>query len=276
MKRLVSEEIMKYALLLCLLPLVGAADTMLYSTLPSSIAPNVPSVGFEATSTSELGALISASTGSGPHHLTDATVLMSDWAKQSDWVGVGTTVDGVAGYYVPLTLNLYQVAALDAVGSLIASVTTTAFAPFRPEKSASCSDDAWLSGGTCYHGIAFTVTFDLTGITVPGEFIYGLAYDTTNYGKHPTGVAGPYDSLNFGVTAAAPSAGTSPLPDSEYISSTWSAEYADGAAGGLGTFRNTGFSGESPIIAIEETPEPGTLAMFAAAFLAVGLFRRKR
>lgn len=267
---------MKYAFLLCLLPFVGAADNILYSTFPGVIPPNVLSEGFEATSTSELGALIGASTGSGPHHLINATVLMSDWAKQSDWVGVGTTVNGVAGYYAPLTLNLYQVAAMDAVGSLIASVTTNAFVPFRPEKSAACADDAWLSGTSCYHGIAFTVGFDLTGITVPGEFIYGLALNTTNYGYHPTGVAGPYDSLNFGVTSDPPSVGFNPRPDNEYWNTTWSAEYADGGAGGLGTFRNSGFTGETPIISFDETPEPGTLALFAGALTALGFFRRKR
>ncbi|HXS97246.1 MAG TPA: PEP-CTERM sorting domain-containing protein [Candidatus Limnocylindrales bacterium] len=267
---------MKYALLLCLLPFVGAADNILYSTLPGAIPPNVPSEAFEATSTSELGALIGASTGSGPHHLIDATVLMSDWAKQSNWVGVGTTVNGAPGYYVPLTLNLYQVAAMDAVGSLIASVTTNAFAPFRPEMTATCPDDSWRSGTACYHGIAFTVSFDLTGITVPGEFIYGLALDTTDYGYHPTGVAGPYDSLNFGVTSDPPSVGSNPQPDNEYRNTTWSAEYADAGAGGLGTFRNTGFTGENPIISFEETPEPGTLALFGGALIAVGLFRRKR
>src|SRR6185437_1266231 len=106
--------------------------------------------------------------------------------------------------------------------------------------------------------------------TVPGEFIYGLALDTTNYGYHPTGVAGPYDSLNFGVASAPPSVGSNPRPDNEYWNTTWSAEYADGGAGGLA------LSGETPIISFEETPEPGTLALFAGALMAVALFRWKR
>ena len=55
-----------------------AAPITLYNSIPSPLPPNVPSLGYQATSTKELGQAITLVTG-GTFDLT-VTVAMSDWA----------------------------------------------------------------------------------------------------------------------------------------------------------------------------------------------------
>ena len=146
---------------------------------------------------------------------------MSDWALEFTYETVGTST----GFTWPLTLNLYNVGAGDTVGSLIGSDTVNAFVPWRPEVSA-------------FGGIAFQVTFDLGGLVVPDQIIYGLSYNPTDYSNPPTGgTPGPYDSLNIGLAVVPPSVGSNPLPDTVYWNSLYAGFYADGGAGGVGVFR---------------------------------------
>jgi hypothetical protein len=62
----------------------------------------------------------------------------------------------------------------------------------------------WLSSEGCKNGFAFAVTFDLSGITLPDNFVYGITYDTQSVGRHPTGVEGDYNNLNVGLVSAPP------------------------------------------------------------------------
>jgi len=82
------------------------------------------------------------------------------------------------------------------------------------------------------------VTFDLSGIEVPTQVIYGLAFSTTDYGASPTtGFSGPDDSLNIQLVEGSPAAGINPLPDTAYFESSEGSNYTDGGAAGTGTFR---------------------------------------
>src|SRR6185295_7759537 len=65
----------------------------------------------------------------------------------------------------------------------------------------------WFDGTTCFNGLANNITFNLSGLTVPDEVIFGVAYNTTHYGYTPlvsaacnaaSGGCG-YDSLNVAV-----------------------------------------------------------------------------
>ena len=212
----------------------NATAQVIYNSIPNPLPPNVPSLGYQANQTAEFGDLISFS--GATRTLTTVTVVMSDWARESDFHSPGT------GFNFPLTLNLYNVdnsGPNPAPGTLITSKTQTFFIPFRPEDDPTCPNSGTYraSDGNCYSGLAFEVTFDFGGTVVPGQIIYGLAYNTTTWGYHPLGVPGPWESLNFGLATVPPSVGANPFPDTAYWNTETPGDYSDGGAGGVGTFR---------------------------------------
>lgn len=250
----------------------GAASAdVIYNSIPAPLPGNYTSLGYQATSTQEFGELIKFAPG-GARNLTTVTLGMSDWAKHSDYQSMSA-----AGYNVPLTLNLYSVGAGNSVGGVIATRTIDSLVPWRPEASAGCTGGAWMDGnGDCFNGKAFTVAFDFGGVVVPDSVIYGLAFNTQTHGYSPTGVAGPVDSLNFGLTAAA-TVGSNPLPDIAYWNTSFAGFYSDNGAGGTGTFRqDTGWGGSIGAATFEAVPEPGTVALIGLGLAGLALRRRKQ
>ena len=248
------------------------ADNIVYSSLPSGTYYNVPSEAFEETSTAEFGQGVSIGTSTG---LAAAQILMSDWALESTYEGVGLTT----GFDVPLTLTLYTVGSSNSVGAVIWSGTIDAHILWRPEDNPGCSGSAWMApDGNCYHGLAQIVTFNMGGVAVPSEFIWGLSFNTTNYGASPTHVPGPYDSLNVGTSGGA-SIGSDLVVASAFLNSGWAGAYGDLGAGGTGTFRldPIGWAGYDPAAEFDAVPEPGSFGMMIGAALTLGLvFVRRR
>jgi len=279
----ISRFSLSFAFLLAFAPVALADSATLYNNIPSTLPPNMPSEAYAATSSGEFGGLIQLAGGNSSYALGSATVVMSDWSLASDWASAinGTTITS-SGYYVPLTLNLYNVGAGDTVGSLIASVTVDAFISWRPEASAGCGAGWLASDGKCYNGSLSTVTFDLEGITIPEEIIYSLAFNTTDSGADPTHVAGPYDSLNFALSTTSPSVGSDPLPDTAYWETSYGGFYADGGASGVGTFRQdtnwSEYSGAIEFSTASDTPEPSTLLLLGSGLsvLAGACLRRSK
>ena len=120
------------------------------------------------------------------------------------------------------------------------------------------------------------------GLNVPDQIIYGLAYSTTNHGASPTGVQGPYDSLNFALATMPPTAGSNPLPGTVYWNTSNASFYTDGGAGGSGIFRqDTGWSPYTGAIEFlgtaeapggsepSEIPEPPSLMLLSTGLLGL-------
>lgn len=230
--------------------IAGAApQSVVYDNIPDPQPGNVPSVGFEATSTSEFGGQVGLD-GSAREN-PEITVLMSSWAcKSGTWNQHTCITNPGSTFDHPVTLNIYDVNGDDSPGALIASETKTFTMPYRPtaDDGTNCNGaqaGEWWDGSSCNNGKAFTISYKLNGVTLPDDVIIGVAYNTSHYGKNPIGTTAcnstpqgcPYDSLNVG-TAPSPTVGT-PLPtaDDAYLDSTWGGAYCDNGASGTGTFR---------------------------------------
>lgn len=232
----------------------SASPAPLYDDIPGGSVGNVPSLGYEATSTSEFGGQIQLA-GTQRTGL-QLTVLMSSWGCESGtWNGADCSTTPGSTFSEPITMNVYDVNDDNSVGSLVTSITQTFEIPYRPSASAiaMCDDGnppngRWSDGTACYNGLATPITFDATGagVTWPDKVIVSLAYNTTHYGASPYGEGTAcytsdggcgYDSLNVGLVGDAPTAGSQPTPDDAYLNSTSGDAYCDSGTGGTGTFR---------------------------------------
>src|SRR6476659_8763043 len=142
---LMRRLIMFAALAFAALTVVGSAAAggtkanVIYNSLvPNGPPSNLPSVGFEATSTSEFGAAVTFA-GSA-RNLNSVTVGMSSFAcVTGSWdggnpVGVPCSSPTGATFSQPMTLNIYQ----SDGSTLIASVQQTFAIPYRPSASSKC------------------------------------------------------------------------------------------------------------------------------------------
>lgn len=222
---------------------------VVYDSIPSPQPGNVPSVGFEATSTSEFGGQVGLDGSERKNPVV--SVLMSSWAcKSGTWVDKNCITNPGSTFSHPVTLNVYNVNPDNTPGSLITSVTQTFEMPYRPtvDDGTFCSGSnagKWWDGSNCNNGKAFTISFKLNGVTLPDEVVLGVAYNTSHHGYAPLGDSAacnstpqgcPYDSLNVG-TAPSPTVGNAlPTEDDVYLNSTWAGNYCDGGLG-TGTFR---------------------------------------
>ena len=120
------------------------AASPVYNAIPSPLPPNVASVGYEATSTSEFGDSVHLSTTNADRRLNTVTVTMSDWALHSTYPSVGNS----AGWTHPITLNVYNVGSGNTPGALIKSGTQTFAIPYRPSADAvKCTNPGTDSNG---------------------------------------------------------------------------------------------------------------------------------
>lgn len=197
----------------------GPMPKAVYNAIPSKVTGNVPSLGFEATQTTEFGdQVILEGTA---RTLQSMSVVFSSWGCES---GAWNTADCVttpgATFPVPLTFTIYEDNAGFA-GDVLATRTETVNVKYRPSTSANCTDGKWYNSKdqTCYNGLAQTFKMTFPGLaTLTNQVIWTVAYNTTHYGPVPIGQAAPcytetggcgYDSFNVGVESVpgAPFAG---------------------------------------------------------------------
>jgi hypothetical protein len=176
----------------------------------------------------------------------------------------------------PITLNIYNVGPAYAhgpstPGSLVASMTKTFAIPYRPSEddvhctgpyNAGGSAGGWYDSAlaSCFHGMETNVQFDFGHVTLPDNIIYGIAYNTSDWGAQPYGYTPAchnatdsyvspatyddcgYDALNVGLTnePTAPLVGTDTYQGTVYqniVNSGYQNNYCDSGAAGINVFR---------------------------------------
>lgn len=233
-------------------------DPTIYDSTVSPSPGNLPSLGYEATQTVEFGNQITF--GGTARVLDNVVVQMSSWGCQTGSGATCSTSPG-ATFSEPITLNIYAVGPPSAdgpstvTGSPIATETKTFAIPYRPSADPTdCStapDDGtqWYDAAlaTCFNGYLTDITFDFGHVTLPDSVIYGIAYNTSDYGAHPYGdstachAAGDcgYDALNVALSndPPSPAVGSDPEPGTVYWDTGYAGFYCDGGAAGVGIFR---------------------------------------
>lgn len=198
-----------------------AQTVTVYNSIPNPIPPNVVSEGPEAYAFSQLGDGFSLA-GPAGRKLEKVTVVLSSWACVSgNWYTADTCVTPPGSTFtLPITVNVYAVVTgtslegvspAPTVGALLATTTQSFALPYRPSANkVNCNGEAWYDSKTetCYNGLAVPITFNLSSsdVTLPGQIIVGVEYNTSDYGPNPIGdstachatTAGCfYDSLNI-------------------------------------------------------------------------------
>jgi hypothetical protein len=247
---------------------VFAATTTSSNVLYNSLVPspgNLPSVGFEATQAAQFGNEITLTKSA---KVATVVVTMDSWGCQSgSWTDDTCSTHAGSTFSEPITLNIFQAPASNPTtqpdtsgsgvpGALIVSVTKTFAIPYRPSaNNTKCIGDEsgnWFDSknGECFPGLATNITFSLTSlkVTLPKTFVYGIAYNTSDYGAAPYGDATAchstsegcgYDSLNIGLSQDPDNVnkGSNPYPGYVWWNTTTPSNYCDGGAAGTGTFR---------------------------------------
>ena len=251
-----------------------AGGEVVYSNLPADLH-GLPVAVFESYAIGEFGGEVQLGGTSRSNPVV--SVMLASYACQHGRANSCRTTPG-ATFSWPLTLELYRAGPRDERGDLLARVTKRFQIPYRPSARSSCPDEGWTVGfgPECEFAQLHSVSFSFPSLTLPSRVIFGLEFETQDYGNEPIGKPGPYDELGVAVAAdyvchhrekggecvpgayinadkTAPRVGSDPLPDQVFINTN----YAPLPCGGLaGSFGVTGpcWTHEQPVAEIRASP----------------------
>jgi hypothetical protein len=210
-----------------------------YNAIPAHVDGNVPSVGFQATSTSEFGDAVTLSGAS--RTINSMSVLFSSWGCQT---GSGITCETTSGatFNVPVTFTVYKSVGGKIVdpGTPLSQTTKTVAFAYRPsaDNSKCTGADAGKLFNSkiskCENGSTQLVTMAMPATSpLTSEVVWTVKYNTFSHGDDPTNVASGADSLNVGAMSfpGAPFSGTDVDEDLVMVTSTWSEQTPNGWTG---------------------------------------------
>jgi hypothetical protein len=146
---------------------------------------------------------------------TAVAVTLSSWARvQGSWTTGDCSTPTGSTFSQPITLNIYGPSTDSGLthGALIASSTQTFAIPYRPSASTKCTDGS-------------------------DQVVYGIVYNTRDFGPNPTGVSGPSDSLHIALSSDGDVSAGSSVSGTVWQNSANGGVYCDSGAAGTGTFR---------------------------------------
>jgi hypothetical protein len=279
---------------------ISASADALYNSIPGEIQPEIAigqtpddftySMPFYEDGVSAFGGLISNFNSGGAGTVSGGTIAFSSWALASNYsayIAANPTLANATGFDANITVSVYNVGASStlngdtvyALGSQIASQTTTDFIDWRPVADPvngfTCTDGntSFLNptSGAEQCGLVQLANFNLNA-TLPGTEIYTISINTGNDGS---GNPMPTDSLNLGINPFAPTFGTDPQPDTAYYSCSGASGLGPAVACNGAVNADTGWAsiGEG---AIDFAPEPATFGLIGFGLLGLGIVARKK
>jgi hypothetical protein len=260
---------------------VKVEDPTIYDSTVGPTPGSLDSLSFAAGpyDLSEFGNQIAF--GGTARVLDNVTVQLDSWGCESgQWTGTfayapsstpqtDPCVSSAGSTFTePVTLNVYNVGPNNAVGSLITTNTQTFAIPYRPSADPNFASDCvptstqynipisalngtWFDPNRspvtdqpigCLNGFLDNVSFNFGHVALPDKVIYGIAYNTTNWGYQPYGPTAcsstqqgcGYDSLNVGLSnePVSPNPGSDPNQGAVYLN-TGDPGFCDGGPAGV-------------------------------------------
>ena len=220
----------------------ASAAEVIYNSIPSPFPGNVPSLGYEATSTAEFGGQVEfAGTA---RKGASVTVAMSSWACRERRRGrrlmrLGAELEIRMARHAECVRSRPRKYGRQPRLHVDEHVQDAPIA--RPPTPKSAAPERAKVAGTAVAtknvtAVGCSGSPSTPNAMLPGKAIISVAYNTKDYGAAPTGVEGPYDSLNVGLTGPA-TVGAQSMPDGAYWNTSYGPYYCDKGVGGTGTFR---------------------------------------
>lgn len=248
--------------------LVPPPGAILYTDFPAVLPINVPSLGIEATSTTQFGNYIELNTTESEVYLSSVAFILSSQTAHSDFPGYNATTNATLnelGYLWNITALFFNVdmtnASYPTIKNLLFKQTSEFFIPWRPENNASCPNPEYLGpDDLCHSGVAFVaeLIFTAGAALVTNVLVVGVSWNTQHYGFLPTNMPGPSASLNVGVVSSFPTVGTYLIENTAFVNSSDPNTYNDDG-GQLGVYRiNYGWSPYLSAVRITQGTGPTT------------------
>jgi hypothetical protein len=238
-----------------------------FNSLPKGVLPpDVAGWGFEEMQTSTFGDAIRFAPGT-TNRLRTVTVVVSSRACQSGTWEADCESAPDSTFTMPLYLSIYKTNTADPTlpGEFLATATKVASIHYRPSAdpiNCPATPQQWQgSDGQCHDGFAQKVTFSFASIKVllPPEVVYGISFNTSDFGPSPRGHGTacygttqgcPYDSLYVGAGSTTPRKGVDLYPNGVFLNSADPTSYCPGDTGPTDTFRldNGCRAGANPMV----------------------------